>query len=114
MSQGTNRQYVGPDFAGTIDQSPTTPVFNLPPKNILRGGTVDASSISVLNIIGGFSIVIDTTKLTTSQALLLLASGGVSATVTLSNGGTIAGLQSYPLKPGNFLSVVFDGTNLTD
>ena len=114
MSNSSNRQYVGPTFAGTIDQSPTTPVFNLPTKNILRGGTIDASSVSVLNIIGSFSIVIDTTKLITSQTLLLLASGGVSATVTLSNGGTIAGSQSYLLKPGNFLSVVFDGTNLTD
>jgi hypothetical protein len=31
---------------------------------------------------------------------------------TLSNGGTVAGSLSYTLKPGNFLNVQFDGTNL--
>jgi hypothetical protein len=109
---GTNKQYVGPTFAGTIDQSPTTPVFNLPTKNILRGGIVNASGMSVLNIIGAFSVVIDASTLVSSQTLLLLASGGVSASVSLSNGGTIAGSQNYTLKPGDFLNVGFDGTNL--
>lgn len=108
-----NRQYVGVSYSGTIDQSPTTPVFNLPTMNILRGGVVALpSGVSVLNIIGGFEVVINSTSLVTNQVLLILATGGVPASLALSNGGTIAGSQNYILKPGNFLSVLFDGTNL--
>jgi hypothetical protein len=81
--------------------------------NVLRGGVVALpSAVAVLNIIGGFAVVIDASSLVDTQTMLLLASGGVPATVSLNNGGTIAGSQNYTLKPGNFLSVQFDGTNL--
>jgi Na+-translocating ferredoxin:NAD+ oxidoreductase RnfE subunit len=109
----TNKQYVGPTFAGTIDVSPTTPVFNLPTVNVVRGGLVGAGSIAALNIIGPFAAVIDATTLVSGQQLLLLASGGVAATVALSNGGTVAGFLNFALKPGNFVTVTFDGTNLS-
>jgi hypothetical protein len=109
-----NRQYVGKSYAGNIDASPTTPVFNLPTVNVLRSGTVGVSGISAVNIIGGFKVVIDAATLVNGQVLLMLASGGVAATVSLSNGGgTIAGVTGgYLLKPGNFLTVQFDGMNL--
>jgi hypothetical protein len=108
----SNKQYVGKTFAGAINQSPTTRLNNLPTTTVRRSGTVSADSIAAINIIGGLQAVIDVTTLVTGQSLLLVATGGVAATVQLSNGATVAGSTSYILKPGNFLSVYFDGTNL--
>jgi hypothetical protein len=45
--------------------------------------------------------------------LLLVATGGVPATLRLDNNGTIAGQNVYTLKPGTNLLVSFDGTNLS-
>jgi len=107
-----NKQYVGSLFAGTIDISATTPLWNTPSKNVVRSGLVSAANLAALNIIGGLAVVIDASSMTSGQTLLIVASGGVAASVSLSNGGTVAGDANYILQPGDFLSVQFDGTNL--
>jgi hypothetical protein len=109
----TNRQYVGPTFAGTIDISATTPLYNLPTANVLRSGSVNPANLDCINIIGGFAVVLESAGFVSGQQLLIVATGGVPATLKLDNGGTIGGLGVYTLNPGTALSVTFDGTNLS-
>jgi hypothetical protein len=47
-----------------------------------------------------------------NQSLLIVATGSQPANLSLDNGGTITGLATYFLTPGDFLAVSFDGTNL--
>ncbi len=56
--------------------------------------------------------MIQSAGLVKTQSLLIVATGGVTATIELDNGGTIAGLAPYVLNPGTVLEVVYDGTNL--
>ena len=101
-------RYIGPSA-----NSPTTPVKLLPTLDVVRPGTVNPANLSCINIIGAFLVTIQSAGLVTGQRLLILATGGVSASLKLDNGGTIGGAAVYTLKPGNFLSVSYDGTNLS-
>ena len=56
--------------------------------------------------------MLQSASLVNTQTLLIVATGGVGAVLSLDNGGTIAGLATYLLAPGDFLSVSYDGTNL--
>jgi hypothetical protein len=104
---------VGVQYSGPIDVGPTTPVQLLPTVNVVRAGTVNPSNLWCINIIGGFLVTIQSAGLTTGQRLLIVATGGVSAILKLDNGGMVGGTTVYTLKPGNFLSVSFDGMNLS-
>lgn len=102
-------EYAGPLYEGNLPQSY---LYLLQTLNVLRPGTVNPTGLGCLNIIGGFLVTIQTAGLVNTQSLLILATGGVAATLKLDNGGTIAGQSVYVLKPGTLLQVSFDGTNL--
>jgi hypothetical protein len=102
-------EYVGPNYVGTL---PNVPFYLLPTANILRSGPINPANLSCLNIIGGFALTIKSSGLMNTQTLLIVATGGVAATLKLDNGGTISGQSIYTLKPGTILLVQFDGTNL--
>jgi hypothetical protein len=75
-------------------------------------GSINPANLSCLNIIGGFAVTLQTTGLVNGQTLLIIATGGVAATLKLDKGGTVSGQSIYTLKPGTLLLVQFDGTNL--
>jgi hypothetical protein len=80
--------------------------------SVVRPGSVDLANLNCINIIGGFAVTIQSSGLVTNQVLLIVATGGVSATLQLDNGGTIAGSAVYTLNPGSALTVQFSGENL--
>ena len=102
-------EYVGPNYAGTL---PNSYLYLLPTTTVVRSGSVNPASLSCINVIGGFAVTIQSAGLVKSQTLLIVATGGVTATLKLDNGGTISGQSVYTLKPGTLLLVAFDGTNL--
>jgi hypothetical protein len=102
-------QYVGSKYAGTL---PNPSFYILPTQNVVRSGSINPASLSCLNIIGGFNVTIQAAGLVNTQTLLIVATGGVAATLKLDNGGTVGGQSIYTLKPGTLLLVTFDGTNL--
>jgi hypothetical protein len=102
-------EYVGPTYQGRLPQSY---LYLLPTANVIRPGVVNPQGLSCLNIIGGFNVTIQSAGLVNTQALLIVATGGVAATLKLDNGGTVSGQSIYTLKPGTLLLVAFDGTNL--
>jgi hypothetical protein len=113
MSKSQNKQYNGPNYAGPIDTSPTTALNALPTVKVQGSGLLSLpSGTACVNIIGKFNVVLQSASLVTNQTLLIVATGGVPANLSLDNGGTIATLATYLLAPGDFLSVSFDGTNL--
>jgi hypothetical protein len=113
MSKSKNYQYQGPTYAGNIDISPTTALNTLPTVKVQSSGKVSLPpGTSCINIIGNFNVVLQSATLVNSQTLLIVATGGVPASLSLDNGGTIATLAKYLLAPGDFLSVSYDGTNL--
>jgi hypothetical protein len=61
-----------------------------------------------------FAVVIDAAGLVTGQTLLIVATGGIPASVQPNNAGTIAGSAVYTLRPGTALTVQFDGINLIE
>jgi len=91
---------------------PQSYLYLLPTANVLRSGPINPANLSCLNIIGGFNVTIQSAGLVNSQTLLIIATGGVPATLKLDNNGTISGQSVYTLKPGTLLLVRFDGTNL--
>jgi hypothetical protein len=114
MSKSQNRQYNGSTYSGPIDTSPTTALNALPTVKVQQSGNLNLPSGTVcINIIGNFNVVLISGSLVTNQTLLIVATGGVPANVSLDNNGTIAGVTgNYLLTPGDFLAVSFDGTNL--
>jgi hypothetical protein len=102
-------EYVGPNYVGTL---PNPSFYILPTANIARPGVVNPQGLSCLNIIGGFNVTIQSAGLVNSQTLLIVATGGVAATLKLDNNGTISGQNIYTIRPGTLLLVQFDGTNL--
>jgi|SRR6516162_3529307 hypothetical protein len=113
MSQSQNRIYNGPTYSGRIDISPTTALYNLPTVNVLQSGKLNLPpGTRCVNVIGNFNIVLQSASLVNGQELFTVATGGVPANLSLDNGGQIGGLATYYLTPGDFLLVVFDGTNL--
>jgi hypothetical protein len=103
-------EFVGPNYVGTL---PNPAFYILPTQNVVRPGTVNPVGLGCLNLIGGFLVTIQSAGLVNTQRLLIVATGGVAATLKLDNGGTIAGQSVYTLKPGTLLLVAFDGTNLS-
>jgi hypothetical protein len=113
MSKSQNRQYNGSTYSGPIDVSPTTALNTLPTVKVQSSGLLSLpSGTACVNIIGRFNVVLQSASLVTNQTLLVVATGGVPANLSLDNGGTIAGLATYFLTPGDFLSASFDGVNL--
>jgi hypothetical protein len=113
MSKSQNRQYNGPTYSGPIDTSPTTALNTLPTVKVQASGLLSLpSGTACINIIGKFNVILQSASLVPNQTLLVVATGGVPANLSLDNGGTIATLAAYLLAPGDFLSVSFDGTNL--
>ena len=113
MSKSQNRQYNGTTYSGAIDTSPTTALNALPTVKVQSSGLLSLPpGTACINIIGKFNVVLRSASLVTNQTLLIVATGGVPANLSLDNGGTIATLATYLLAPGDFLSVSFDGTNL--
>ncbi len=102
-------EYVGPNYQGHLPQSY---LYLLQTMNVLRSGPVNPANLSCLNVIGGFAVTIQAAGLVTTQTLLIVATGGVPATLKLDNNGTISGKSIYTLNPGTLLLVAFDGTNL--
>ena len=103
-------EYVGPNYVGTL---PNVPFYLLPTTNVLRSGSINPANLSCLNIIGGFAVTLQAAGLVKTQTLLIVATGGVAATLKLDNGGTIGGQSVYTLNPGTVLLAGFDGTNLS-
>jgi hypothetical protein len=102
-------EYVGSLYQGHLPQSY---LYLLPTANVLRSGSINPANLGCLNIIGGFAVTIQSAGLALNQTLMIVATGGVSATLKLDNNGTISGQSIYTLKPGTLLLVQFDGTNL--
>lgn len=102
-------EFVGPNYVGTL---PNPAFYILPTTNVVRPGPVNPANLGCLNIIGGFNVTIQSAGLVNNQALMIVATGGVAATLKLDNGGTVGGQSIYALKPGTLLLVQFDGTNL--
>jgi hypothetical protein len=113
MSKSQNRQFNGPSYSGPIDTSPTTALNTLPTVIVQSSGKVSLpSGTSCVNIIGRFNVVLAAANVVPNQSLLIVATGSQPANLSLDNGGTITGLATYFLTPGDFLAVSFDGTNL--
>jgi hypothetical protein len=112
MSNNSGRpEFSGPTFSGLVT-SPTTLVQNLPTLTCVRAGLVNVSGLSCLNIICDGLVTIDASTLVNTQSLLLVATGGVVASIALSNKGTIAGSLIFKVNPGPPASLTYDGTNL--
>jgi hypothetical protein len=114
MSKSQNRTYQGATYSGNIDTSPTTALNTLPTVKVQSSGLLSLpSGTACVNIIGSFDVVLTSASFVTNQTVLIVATGGVPAKVSLDNGGTVAGITGkYLLTPGDFLAVSFDGTNL--
>lgn len=102
-------EYVGPLYQGRLPENYLRLVETL---DVLRSSSINPANLGCLNVIGGFNIVIQTSGLIHNQTLLIVATGGVAATLRLDSGGLVAGQSVYTLKPGTLLTASWDGTNL--
>jgi|SRR5882724_2286311 len=87
-------------------------VYNAPTVTTSRPNqTVLATSARIINIIGG-SVNIATTGISLNWQILVLCTGGVTATVVADGGATQIGGSNAPqtVKPGTFLSLIWNGT----
>jgi hypothetical protein len=103
----------GSIFGGQTN-NPSINVYNLKTVNSnLQNQKVLASSVRVINIIGG-SVNIDSTGVQINYQLLLLNTGGKFGTTIVSDGGaTQIGGSNAPqiINPGSLLFIIWNGTS---
>lgn len=115
MSASSNIKNVG-----SFQPAPNDPNFsilqNFKTLNVTQGGLISVpSGTRALNLIAPFNVSLKSSTLTTGQQFLVLVTGGFAsavATISLDNGGLVAGVAIYSLPQGSPLSLRFDGTNL--
>jgi hypothetical protein len=98
-------------FSGA--QSTTVDFFNSITGTVHSSGTFDPIANGMLggcfNILGNIALTIVTGSLTAGNRYRVLASGGVPSSIQ-ADSGLIGGLTVYVLKPGQVITITWDGT----
>ena len=102
MSQSQNKMFSGPTYSRPIDVSPTTALYNLPTVTVQQSGALNLSGITCVNVIGSFNVAVQAASLVNGQNLLIVATGGVPAKVSLFYLGIWStGVTFYPSTVGS-------------
>jgi hypothetical protein len=114
---GKNVQFVDAVVLGV--HSPTVELNNLPTLVVSRSTAEPvqknisfAGNIQVVNFIAGVFAILQSATLAKNGFYLFVNTCPANIPMSLDSGGTVGGLATYILQPGQAIKFLFDGTNL--